>query len=155
MTRIEPICGDCKQRKNREDFYVDRKLKNGLHTYCKDCCKKRASGRYQTNPKKYNDTQRDWVKNNREKARLHKIKSVYGLTKEQYDSIPKVCQICFSEENLQIDHCHQSGRVRGMLCMKCNRGIGLLKDNPALLDRAAQYLWGYPSFLNFPRKKKA
>jgi hypothetical protein len=43
-------------------------------------------------------------------------------------------------EALAVDHCHKTKRIRGLLCSNCNRAIGLLQDNPALLDKAAAYL---------------
>ena len=56
-----------------------------------------------------------------------------------------VCAICFSPENgrykhLSIDHDHDTGRIRGLLCNNCNRGLGLLKDSPQLLRKAAEYV---------------
>lgn len=56
------------------------------------------------------------------------------------------CAICRSSEpggpygSWQVDHCHDSGLVRGLLCVKCNIGIGHLNDDPELVDRAAAYL---------------
>lgn len=47
-----------------------------------------------------------------------------------------------SEKNLVIDHSHQSGRIRGMLCNSCNKGLGFFRDNPALLERASDYVLG-------------
>jgi hypothetical protein len=62
----------------------------------------------------------------------------------------RLCAICGSRENrkingkyateLSIDHCHRTGKVRGLLCHCCNLALGLFKDNPALLEKAASYL---------------
>jgi hypothetical protein len=61
-----------------------------------------------------------------------------------------LCAICNSPElttgklgnprRLAIDHCHESGEVRGLLCMKCNMLLGAANDNPSILDNAAEYL---------------
>jgi hypothetical protein len=73
----------------------------------------------------------------------------YNLTPEQYqqilDSQGGVCAICsqvntYSRYQLSVDHCHDTGRIRGLLCDKCNRGIGLLGDDTALLAQAIKYL---------------
>lgn len=74
----------------------------------------------------------------------------YGLTLEQYMALHAAqggkCKICRSEETsrrrsrLCVDHCHKTGRVRGLLCSVCNRAIGYLKDDPARLRAAAAYL---------------
>jgi hypothetical protein len=81
------------------------------------------------------------------------LKADYGLTPEQYDQMlleqGGVCAICRQPETserdgkvmrLPVDHCHSTGRVRGLLCHKCNRAIGLLGDNVDLLSRAIDYL---------------
>lgn len=52
----------------------------------------------------------------------------------------KVCVICGSDKELVVDHDHKTGVIRGVLCGKCNRGIGLLDDSPERLRRAAVYL---------------
>ena len=53
----------------------------------------------------------------------------------------KECVICGTEEKLVVDHDHATGKVRGMLCNHCNRGLGHFKDSPMLLEFAAQYLY--------------
>lgn len=79
----------------------------------------------------------------------------HGLTTERYIEMLQsqnfVCAICEEPETtkssdsgeareLAIDHCHETGIVRGLLCGFCNRGIGLLKDNPARIRKAADYI---------------
>ncbi|WP_308345211.1 endonuclease VII domain-containing protein [Streptomyces sp. ISL-94] len=53
-----------------------------------------------------------------------------------------VCCVCLRAPAVHVDHCHSTGRVRGVLCLNCNVGIGLLKDNPDCMRRAAEYLEG-------------
>jgi hypothetical protein len=71
----------------------------------------------------------------------------YGLTREEYDAMHAqqggACAICrqVTAGELDVDHCHdETGRVRGLLCGNCNRGIGLLGDDPKTLRAAAAYL---------------
>lgn len=79
--------------------------------------------------------------------------SRYGLTVEEHDAMLAaqggVCAICGNPPNpdgvgpasrLHVDHDHETGEVRSLLCNECNRGIGFLKDSPALLRAAADYL---------------
>lgn len=77
----------------------------------------------------------------------------YGITLDQYNEILKsqnnVCAICHQPEyaksmgifkNLAVDHNHETGEVRGLLCSGCNRGIGYMKDNIEVLKSAYNYL---------------
>lgn len=75
----------------------------------------------------------------------------YGVTPEKYqemlDSQNGVCAVCKTKPNFDkwkkrfvIDHCHVTGRIRGLLCDACNRGIGMLKDDPSILENAIKYL---------------
>jgi hypothetical protein len=89
------------------------------------------------------------------KARKRWLKSQFGMTVDDYDAMVEkqkgVCAICNKAEiaidnrsgkarPLAVDHCHSTGRVRGLLCMMCNTAIGKLKDSPALLLAAFSYL---------------
>jgi hypothetical protein len=77
------------------------------------------------------------------------LKKHFGITIDDYfdmlDSQGGGCAICDGRENgryeyMSVDHCHKTGRIRGLLCSNCNRGIGLLRDDPELLEKAAKYL---------------
>lgn len=81
-----------------------------------------------------------------------KLRNLYGMTREQFDimfeSQNRCCAICQSplqprvnrKTGTNIDHCHTTGKVRGILCLLCNLGLGQYRDNPALLRAAAEYL---------------
>lgn len=83
-----------------------------------------------------------------------RYKRHYGLSLEEYNSMSAkqnhACAICGEREQvvtrgdgaakLSVDHCHKSGKIRGLLCMYCNTGIGKLRDDPALLRAAADYI---------------
>lgn len=80
------------------------------------------------------------------------IRRQYGITLDQYEQKLKEqdfkCAICGNKDEVEgrrlaIDHCHNSGEVRGLLCGKCNRGLGLFYDNKDLLQNAIQYLNKY------------
>jgi hypothetical protein len=68
----------------------------------------------------------------------------YGLSKKEYNELKKQqnnkCLICLKEKKLCIDHCHISGKVRGLLCRKCNAAIGSLGDDIKTITRALNYL---------------
>lgn len=76
-------------------------------------------------------------------SRKHYYKKTYGMSLEEVDEAKGMgCAICQSHDSLAIDHCHKSGKVRGVLCGKCNRGLGNFLDDPQLLRAAALYLEG-------------
>jgi hypothetical protein len=70
-----------------------------------------------------------------------KFKTSVEHLKHLFDTY-SVCQICGLKDrrSLNIDHCHTTGKVRGLLCDNCNKGLGLFKDNPDLLNNAVKYL---------------
>jgi hypothetical protein len=81
-------------------------------------------------------------------SKRYRVKKDYGLTIEQVNSMMKdqnnQCAICEKEfedkYKVQIDHCHTSGDVRGLLCIECNWMLGKAQDNPTTLRNAADYL---------------
>jgi hypothetical protein len=81
-----------------------------------------------------------------EYSRNYTLKRKYNLTEEEYSVMLEkqggTCAICFSKctRALAVDHEHATGRVRGLLCNNCNRGIGHLKDDVAILVSAIKYL---------------
>lgn len=81
------------------------------------------------------------------------LKRTYGIDSALYYDLLEEqnheCKICGSEGftmakhhkvKLVVDHCHQTGKVRGLLCHNCNRALGLLQDNISFLDKAKEYL---------------
>jgi Recombination endonuclease VII len=83
-----------------------------------------------------------------EPARDRYLYAKYGIGDKQYDALliaqRYVCAICQAPHNAQrplvVDHNHQTGKVRGLLCAECNSGIGLLQDSIAILGSAVHYL---------------
>ncbi len=90
----------------------------------------------------------------REQGRDYNLRSKYDITLVEYEEFLKkqngVCKLCGLVEKaidkywknlkrLAVDHCHKTGKIRGLLCSSCNIGIGNLKHNPELLRKAALY----------------
>lgn len=78
-------------------------------------------------------------------SREANLKHRYGITLVDYNEMLLQqncrCKICEMESSgLVVDHCHDSGDVRGLLCSSCNQGLGFFKDSPERIERAAQYL---------------
>jgi hypothetical protein len=78
--------------------------------------------------------------------RSYELRRRYNLTPEEWDALFKKqrgkCAICRRPplRRLHVDHCHKTGKVRGLLCWACNSGVGKLKDCPATMLRAAKYI---------------
>lgn len=90
---------------------------------------------------------RDWHKKNPLKSKNLYLKRSFGIDIDEYmallESQNGKCAICGGEDewfNLAVDHCHDKKHVRGLLCSQCNRGLGLFRDSPDLLRKAAEYL---------------
>ena len=97
------------------------------------------------NMEKVNAYQRERRKNNPHIERGKKYKNLYGITlddyEKMYDEQNGMCAICGKHQSLLfVDHDHKNGSVRGLLCNKCNTGIGFFHDNIGFLEKAIGYL---------------
>ena len=85
------------------------------------------------------------------------LRNKYGLTTVRFDEMLSAqngkCAICGAtapnhhKKRLNVDHCHKTGAVRGLLCDACNRAIGLLKDDPEIMKRAISYIQSFQNSL--------
>jgi hypothetical protein len=88
----------------------------------------------------------DWRRNNWVAAnrRLRRRGATQKMYDELYEAQHGCCALCNEPEEkfswLCIDHDHETGKIRGLLCPNCNRGLGLLQDSPQLLQKAAAYV---------------
>lgn len=127
--------------------------------HCKSCVlkKNRAWSRANTakittqvrewrrrNPERAREYQRNWQRANKHAHRCSMVKHKYGLTRAEYERLTQEsagkCAICQRTSKLAIDHDHETGAVRGMLCVRCNHGLGNFRDAPELLIAAVSYL---------------
>jgi hypothetical protein len=132
-------CFDCGGIMTLDKFNNHNKGFAGKKTHCKECQKIRKSKCIENN--------KDTHKNNQKKWQLTRRLRKYGLTLEQYEVIMlkqnNKCRICgdsISMKTVAIDHCHNEGHVRGVLCGTCNSGLGFFKDNTESLKKAIDYL---------------
>lgn len=127
-------CTKCGLVKSETEFYKDKQKKSGYRPDCKVCNTKQS---------------KKWANANKDKTRFHKLKYSTNVTKEQYLELLHLqnnkCAICNVsindlDKNLSVDHCHEDNFVRGLLCSKCNFGLGYFNDNENLLLNAINYL---------------
>ena len=114
------ICSKCDTEKSLDSFGSNRRTKDGLQAYCKECVSSKS------------------------------LKERYGITLEDYDRMLEdqggCCKICGTDEpgggngRFHVDHNHSTDEVRGILCNSCNTGLGRFKDSPEVLLKAATYL---------------
>lgn len=125
-------CTGCGEVLPFDRFY--KRKGNGRRAKCRTCLSDLELDRYHADP---------------ERARANHLKRTYGLTLEEYDALLDRqgggCALCgalpeVQERALHVDHDHETGAVRGVLCSECNVGLGRFSDSPALLERAAVYV---------------
>lgn len=118
-----PVCGRCKVDKEPTEFGNFKRGRDGLSSRCKECCA--------------------------EVSREKNLMKNYGLSSADYSRMFKeqggVCKVCGKPESakrrsLAVDHCHSSGKIRGLLCQGCNVSLGRFNDDIALLKNAIRYL---------------
>lgn len=121
-------CTNCKRNLPLDNFYRAGKY---YQSTCKEC---------------FTLKNNQWKKDNWVSHRWYVYKSRNkGTTvkKEEFVSLllsASKCEICESTKNLSVDHDHETGKLRGILCADCNHAIGKLKDNTLLLTKAIGYL---------------
>lgn len=161
---LQKQCGKCPEKglQDISNFCTDRYSRDGLHTICRACQRKSR----QANKQRISEYGRGYREQNRERIRANRrrwrdanpddnLQRFYGLSNKKYQIMLEaqegMCAICKQPEievdyhtgrvkPLSIDHSHETGKVRGLLCGRCNRGLGYFRDNPTLLLEAARYL---------------
>lgn len=152
-------CPKCEKELPVSEFY---KRPNGhYHSWCKSCKhignKKSRQNNVDLKARELEKSKayakKRWAESpeHREKQRVYQLKRKFGITIEQYDEMlakcSSVCEICGSSDTkhtkqkyFNVDHCHNTGKIRGLLCHACNIAIGKFEDNPEIVLKAYNYL---------------
>ena len=137
------ICTGCQHKKPLSEFFSrGGKLAHLYKSQCKSCMQAKRLEWGQQNCDHLNDWRRNnWVVTNRRLRRRGATQEMYNA---MYEAQKGCCALCNGPEEkftwLCIDHDHETGKIRGLLCPNCNRGLGLLKDSASLLQKAAEYI---------------
>lgn len=127
-------CCHCQQEKNILEFNKNKQGKFGRHSRCKTCTRKEGKEIY------------------KRLGKNHYLLSTYGINEQELQNLFDLqngrCAICYtplqlgerSKRSACVDHCHNTGKVRGLLCNHCNKGLGMFLDNTQILASAITYL---------------
>lgn len=159
-------CSCCKRKRVVTDFHLNRAEPDGYARQCKECRSKArkncseearrsqissAVAWQKKNQEAFREYQRQWRRDNAKRlavsAKWSRLKCKYGVTKEGYGRMLAErnggCHICGRsppEVQLHVDHCHESNKVRGLLCGHCNKAIGMFQDDVKRMQEAIEYL---------------
>lgn len=123
-----------------------------VSTYkCVKCTRIRTEKHYNENEAHLKEYRKQYHKNNKETSRGRNVKRYFGITLEQEKEMMikqngkcKICERVFKDDRAGnrrcIDHCHTTNKIRGLLCMTCNMGIGNFNDSKELLLKSIEYL---------------
>jgi len=139
---MNKICSLCKNPNSL--FNRSKKSKDGFASICKNCSNIRSSNWRKQNVEKW----KIYNKTIKEQKREQNYRSKYGISIDVYESMLKsqngACMICLKpepkEKKLDVDHCHKTGKIRALLCSRCNKAIGLLEDNRYMALNVVYYL---------------
>lgn len=149
LNGLRSNCNSCKNKQSREykkgRRKSDRAYAEKVNKYLRDFLKKNPD-----KAKKYYKTK------TKEQHLRYMLNQNYKITLEDYNKMSEkqggVCKICGCRDvridrdgksriqRLAVDHCHKSGKIRGLLCSGCNGGLGLLRDDVYILKKALDYL---------------
>jgi len=126
-------CPKCDETKPLSEFTKDKYTAFGIAIYCKTCHRKKGKNRYITHKNEHRNNQ---------------LKTDFNITLDEYNEIllkqNNKCAICGKSKNgnkvMCVDHDHNTGKIRGLLCSRCNLGIGSFTDDIDLLKKAIKYL---------------
>lgn len=149
---LTKICSKCDQDKPISDFHFRKISDNSRFGYCKPCRLAKDAGYRRSNPVLIHRINRKSAKKcvTPERVRNRNLKNRFGLSIDDYNRMLQqqnnCCAICQTTtprgrfNSFCIDHDHKTGRVRGLLCFKCNLGLGNFNDQTELLLKAKDYL---------------
>jgi hypothetical protein len=160
------VCTKCKKEKNQSDFYANKSKPSGFNSECKACgieqkrIRNLLDSDYKNKVSRWNISSypriKEWRKNLKEtnpllwkfRERKWALKKNYGITPEDYLAMfiqqEGLCACCRNPPKegkiLCVDHCHQTNKIRGLLCESCNLVLGKVKDNTFTLKNMIKYL---------------
>lgn len=164
-------CEQCYQVLSVQEFGSDRSRPGGLTRYCKPCQKEKSARAYYKDVERSRENQRlgwhkrslrpgvkehrrtranEWARKNPVNIKNNALKARRGITLKEFYAMFKaqngLCKMCGlppkAGKEFDVDHCHHTGKIRGLLHRRCNSKIGIFKDDPEQILQALFYLTG-------------
>jgi hypothetical protein len=161
----EKACRICGQVKPLTAFHRAVDMRDGHRGECRECSREIARARYRADPEKAKASVKRWQQENAERLNAYRrarnatpevkrrlrdgyYRRTYGISADDFDEMYAEqdgrCAICGTtpekQAQMHVDHHHETGAIRQLLCSCCNQALGQMKDDPALLRAAADYL---------------
>jgi hypothetical protein len=141
-------CPRCETVKPLSEFYKSKSTTHGYQVYCKPCCHARHNDWRGNNLVHVAAEQKKHRRANPKRHADYARKRAYGFAPGEFALLLETqqgkCAICETTtpggKGFHVDHCHDTGAVRGLLCTRCNNGIGSLRHDPKILAAAISYL---------------
>jgi hypothetical protein len=146
----EQKCTKCGTTKPLIEFYFEDATQR-YRRDCKECSKLRVSSWNSKNKEKRRITERRWYHLDANRSKNATLKAQHSFTIKEYNLLfekqKNKCAICGTSHSgsrrskfFCVDHCHKTGKIRGLLCQNCNRGLGMYNDDIVRLTAAIEYL---------------
>lgn len=138
-------CIVCKEKLTLDHFWKQSASKTGTQSYCKTCQMER-NNEYKRS-EEYRKKQAEYREKNRETSVCKALQRTYSITLDDYRTMLEeqgnVCKCCgleYTVKRYHVDHCHETGKIRGLLCDSCNRGLGFFGDKSEGVYKGYLYL---------------
>ena len=142
-------CSRCKKAKQTSLFQKDSRALAGLSSKCKECIKERRQKQKEYDKAYWLKWSGKNIAKLKERDRSYNLKRKFNMSTDDYQKMLEQqggrCATCDKEKSsngkrLAVDHCHTTGKIRGLLCNECNTSLGLLKENTDILQELINYI---------------
>ena len=144
-------CVYCNKELSISEFNKNPRLKDGFNNNCKNCVKTKTKKWREENKERIKKYRLEYFSKNQERIKGWSLKEHFGINVEDYKKLLKFqsgrCKICgstsFGRKQIKyfcVDHDHETGKIRGLLCHHCNTALGSMKDNIENLKNMIAYL---------------
>ena len=143
----QKYCSSCKTMQPVSNYHRNKSKPDCKDSWCKTCRAAVDAKSYERRRDRQIAAAKEWKRVNPDKYRDYLLRKTFGITlldyNRMFDAQGGVCAICSSPPGrlrLAVDHCHDTLEVRGLLCVKCNTAIGMLKHDLKIIAAASAYL---------------